>query len=80
MIPASRISPASRSSVAVFPCERMRLITSLRLALLKTSGMRLTWRERDWLPRKFKVCEASPLKREVTIETIDEDDHFMIII
>jgi hypothetical protein len=32
---------ASASSVSLFPRERMRDITSLRLALVKTSGIRL---------------------------------------
>ena len=39
VMPAARISRASRTSVSRFPRERMRLITSLRLALEKMSGM-----------------------------------------
>jgi hypothetical protein len=35
-MPAARISSISRSSVAVLPADRIRAITALRLALVKT--------------------------------------------
>lgn len=41
VIPAARISPASFYSVSLFPVERMRDMTSERLAGVKTSGIAL---------------------------------------
>jgi hypothetical protein len=41
VIPSARSNFASASSVFAFPRERMRDITSLRFALVKTSGMEL---------------------------------------